>query len=175
MSGVVEKSDSVSYMLDLREDAAEMVSKFVRRSQTLPKKRRAKTIACGTPMSEYYTCGESPPESPDVTPRRPVRSRACVRLHRDDFATDSIDLPRETSCEVIEISRSFDRMEPDMSCSTSSNSSSNFDIESEVCLYIDVQGAVSDGLSIIDSFAIFSVYRHLLNIICLFRNHQLGT
>lgn len=139
MMGFVQKSDSVSYMLDMGEDTAEVVSNIVRRAesartQTLPKKKRARTLgSADTPASEYYTCSDSPSGSPSVTPRRPARSRACVRLLHSDFATDSIELPREADCEVIEISGSFDRAEPDMSCSTSSNSSSNFDIESEVC------------------------------------------
>lgn len=138
MMGVVEKSDSVSYILDIKEDTQDVLESIVRRAQTLPKKKsRSRLVGACDGSSDDYACVESssdtPGISPAMTPRRPnIGSRNCVRLLQTDFASDSIDLPREADCEVIEISGSFDRPEPDMSCSTSSNSSSNFDIESEV-------------------------------------------
>lgn len=62
MIGVVEKSDSVSYMLEMTEDTSEIVSNIIRRaesmrsssrSQTLPKKKRSKTSSVSSTDTDF--------------------------------------------------------------------------------------------------------------------------
>lgn len=180
MKGVVEKSDSVSYMLEMTEDSSEIVTNIIRRAESLrsttrevnvPKKKRSKALSISSIDSSLKRNGSidnefrpknlstpnatsntfdydrqaefSPKNSPMVSPIHSYPVNKIVKLNQDDFSTDSIELSSE-DCEIIEITKSFDKSEKnvEMVTSTSSNSSSSskgshFDIESDVFSNLD--------------------------------------
>lgn len=161
MKGVVQKSDSVSYMLEMTEDSSEIVTNIIRRaesmryasrSQTLPKKKRPKTYSVSSvdalPPYEDYLSGNKPCASSPKYPFHKVYDmqvtstpkNKIVKLQPNDFIPDALELTGDDRCEIIEITKNFDRAVKgeDMnemsysSCSSSSENGNNFDIESDI-------------------------------------------